>query len=156
MKKLIFICVILLSSMLFINAAVKIPQQLKDYIKTNYPKAKGLHWEKHEDTYVARFVYGNKEMALCLDEKAQVLDRLTEITNNGDIPSHILEKINLKRLKHAEKYESRNGELFYLLEVKAPRNQETEIIFDHEGKEITEMIFTNAAGEVESDKVIEF
>lgn len=144
MKRLIYICIIFLT----VNSAVagnlaKIPETVKNYLKSHFPAAKSVHWEKHGDSYIAHFVNANAEMAVCLSDKGELLDRVTEISNYEEIPAPIKSKLDVNHLVYAEKYEGREGDIFYMFEVKLSKTKVEEFVFDKNGKQIKEIVIND-------------
>jgi hypothetical protein len=157
MKKIIYICalVFLMKSTVLASSYSKIPELVKSYVKSHFPRAKSVHWERHGDNYIAHFMNVNTEVALCLSEEGQLLDRITEISPN-DVPVSVKEKINMNNLVYVEKFEGRNGELFYILEIKLSRSRVEEIIFSKDGKEIKEQVIEETKLGDEKSGVLEF
>jgi hypothetical protein len=153
MRRLFYVCALLF----ILNNSIagttgRVPESVKSYIKVNFPKAKQLNWEKHEDMYIAHFVNENQEMYVCLNNKGEVLDKLVELKLN-EVPPAIQSQIGAP-LEFAERFEGRNGELFYICEVKLPKGRSKEMIFDKEGKEVNEIVLDNSKNN--GDSVLEF
>ena len=137
------------------SSETPIPTAVTSYVKSHFPKAKNVHWQKHGEDYIAHFVNVKSEVGLCLNEKGELLDRVTEITLKDELPEAVKRNFAVDHLLYAEKFEGRNGELFYILEIKLNESESDEIIYDREGNQVKEIVFNDAKGG-EKPSVLEF
>jgi hypothetical protein len=159
MKKLLYISALIIS----FNALAspfnsRIPLMVRNYIKNTYPAATSIHYQKHENNFVAHLLNANREVVICLNEKGEVLDRVMELVSHDEIPVIIRDKIPMNKLVYSEKFEGKNGEFFFIVELKLPKHRIEEMVFDRDGNEIKEAVFKEkqAEDEGESVKVLEF
>lgn len=118
-----------------------IPDQVVNYVKSHFPKAKSVHWQKHGNNYIAHFVNVKSEVSLCINEKGELLDRITEITVKSELPDSVKMHFKAEQLAYAEKFEGRNGEVFYILEIKFNGSEVEEYIYDQQGHIVKEILF---------------
>ena len=142
MKKLfiLFVAIVALCNASFAVTTSPIPDQVSNYVRSHFPNAKSIYWKKVGESYVVHFVNVKSEVSLYLNAKGELLDRVMEITAIKEIPDFIIGNINLSHVAYAEKFEGRNGELYYILEVKRKGEEMEEIIIDKDGKRVNEIV----------------
>jgi hypothetical protein len=129
----------------------KIPASINSYLVAHYPKAERVHWMIHEGNFIISLYNDETHIELCLNENGNYMNSIHEIASYDQIPDKIQSQVNIKKLAYAEKLESNEGELFYILEVNLPKGKIEEMVFDGTGVEITDHIAFNKTKEKAPD-----
>lgn len=120
---------------------VSIPVMVADYVKINYPLGENIVWKKEGKNYIVNFINANAETSLCITQHGKVLNKRIELNEDSQIPEKIQSQIHLKDLLYSERYESRGGVIFYILEMTTGESEIDEYVFDHRGNLINGIEF---------------
>lgn len=135
MKKLIFLGVALIS-MSFMSAQKvsekEVPAAVKAVLKTNYPNAKDLKWEKERRNFEAEFEIGKTDYSVLINPAGRILETEMEIPKDelpGSVFGYIMKNYPGDKIKEATKITNRNHVVRYEVEV-----EDYDLIFNNEGK----------------------
>ena len=153
MKKIIFffsLLLILQNANAFPKKS-KIPIQILKYIGVHFPDAERVHWMIHEGNYIVSLYQDDNHVELCLNENGEYVNSVKEITSYEQIPAKIKTQVDLNKLVYAEKLESKDGELFYIVEVALAKGKIEEKVFDSTGIEIKNHIANDKSNTASPD-----
>ncbi len=142
MKKIIFFfsLLLILQNANALPKKSKIPSQIQSYIGLHYPNAERVHWMIHEGNYIVSLYQDDNHVELCLNENGEYVNSVKEITSYELIPAKIKTQVDVRKLIYAEKLESKDGELFYIVEVALAKGKIEEKVFDSAGIEVKDHI----------------
>lgn len=117
----------------------EVPASAKTTLKSNYPAATGLKWEKENGNFEVEFEVGETGYSVVFDNAGNILE--TEIEINSDaLPvkaiEYVLKNYAAQKIKEAAKITDAKGTVTYEAEIKGK-----DLIFDSSGnfiKEITQ------------------
>ena len=119
----------------------KVPSVVLNAVKSKYPGAGDVDWEKKKDYYKAEFDIDKVEHTFHIDESGKVLQHKKEITL-AELPAAAQENI---KSSHAG-FEiddiaiiEKNGQTFYEVELEAKGQKDKKVYFDTQGKAISKL-----------------
>ena len=146
-----FLFLILMNNGFSFPKKSKIPSQVNAYINNHFPRAQKVHWMIHEGNFIVSLYHNESHIELCLSEKGNYMNSIHEIGYYEEIPGKIQKQLDLKKVAYAEKLQSNQGELFYIIEVGLPKGKIEEVVFDGNGVNISKHITTDNNKKVDLD-----
>ena len=119
-----------------------VPEKLKQNFEQNYPQANDVEWEMDGQSYKVEFDNNKQEHEIWYTADGNTTKTEVEITE-ADLPNAITSVITSKyagyKVESVEKT-TVNGSSTYDVELEKGWNDEKDVVFDENGKVLSEMI----------------